>query len=239
VNPDLYQPVPFEKKDVDIFMLANFGKYKRHHRLFAALRQLPRTVRVLLIGQRNAARTAETILQEARAYGVADRFELKQNAPEEEVLHGFARAKISLILSRREGSCVAVVESLFANTPIGLYADAEVGSRQFINEHTGRFLQHDQLVEQLLDFLANAQHYRPRQWALDHQISCYGSAQVLNRIVKETSLAAGHEWTVDLAPFHWRPDPRLIQEADRLRMRASYEDIQQRYGITLGLEQFR
>ena len=235
VNPDLYQPAPFAQKDNDILMLANFGKYKRHHRLFAALREMPREVRVRLIGQHNGARTGATLKQEARAWGVADQFVLTQNAPEDEVFQALARSKISLILSQREGSCVAVVESLFANTPVGLYAGAEVGSRQFINAKTGRFLQHHNLAAQLLDFLAHAHEYQPRQWALDNQISCYGSSAVLNQAVKETALAAGQEWSQDLAPFHWRPDPQLIHEADRRRMRPSYDEIKQRFGIELGV----
>lgn len=239
VNPELYRPMPFEQKDVDILMLANFGKYKRHHRLFSALRTMPRSVRVLLIGHRNGNRTTDTILQEARAYGVSDRFELRSGIPDEEVLHALARSKISLILSRREGSCVAVVESLFANTPVGLYADAEVGSRVFINSETGRLLQHENLADQLMDFLEHAREYNPRRWAMERQISCHGSSATLNRIVKETSLAAGQEWTQDLAPFHWRPDPQLIHEADRQRIRPCYEEIKQRFGLEFCHPQFR
>src|SRR6266853_4271476 len=44
VNPDLYKPLPFDKRDISIFMLANFGKYKRHFLLFKALRQMPASV---------------------------------------------------------------------------------------------------------------------------------------------------------------------------------------------------
>ena len=38
------------------------------------------------------------------------------------------------------GFCVAVVETMFAGTPLGIYQDAIIGSRVFINPHSGRFL---------------------------------------------------------------------------------------------------
>jgi hypothetical protein len=43
--------VPFEKKDLDIVRLANFGKCKRQFALFKALRDTPRSVKVVCIGQ--------------------------------------------------------------------------------------------------------------------------------------------------------------------------------------------
>jgi glycosyltransferase involved in cell wall biosynthesis len=236
VNPDWYEPVPFEKKDIDIFMLANFGKYKRHFLLFKALRRLPRSTRVLLIGQHNAGRTRETLMAEARAYGVEGRFELEENATDSEVFSAFARAKTSLILSRREGSCIAVVESIMANTPVGLLANAEVGSRIFINEQTGRFLQEKNLAEQLADFIANAGKYSPRQWALANNIHCRGSSAILNEIIKRTVLAGGGQWTQDIAPFQWRPAPVPIKAEDKARLQAERREIYERFGIQIGRE---
>ncbi|MEW6304437.1 MAG: glycosyltransferase [Verrucomicrobiota bacterium] len=234
VHPDLYRPVPYEKKDIDIVMLANFGKYKRHHVLFRALRDMPRSTRVVLIGQHNGARTADVLRAEARAYGVEDRFELKVSPPDAEMLDALARARTSLILSRREGSCVAIVESIFANTPAALLEGAEVGSRQFINPSTGRFLREQNLAADLMDFIAESQRYTPREWALQNKISCFGSSATLNRVVRDHCLKDGQEWTQDLAEFHWRPNPTLIHEADRPRMASSYQDIEDRFGISLG-----
>ncbi len=234
VNPAFYKPVPFAKKDFDIVMLANFGKYKRHFALFKALRDLPRSLKVVLLGQHNGNRTRQVLLAEAAAYGVADRFDLREGVPDAELFDTLARAKISLILSLREGSCVAIVESMFADTPVGMFADAEVGSRQFINSQTGRFLQHKDLAGQLLDFLANAHTYTPRKWVEENKVDCHGSSATLNAAVKKAMLATGQEWTVDLAPMHWRPNPQLLNAADRDRLQATNDDIRQRFGIELG-----
>ncbi|MEI8340932.1 MAG: glycosyltransferase, partial [Verrucomicrobiota bacterium] len=185
VNADLLKPKPFAEKDIDIMIVANWGKYKRHHVFFEALRDLPPNLRVMLIGQRDGTRTAEVLNAEAEAYGVAGRYELRQGLSHREVCEQLPRAKISLILSRREGSCVAVIESIFANTPVGLFEDAEVGSRHFINPHTGRFLKHKNLAAQLLNFLAESERFQPRQWALDNRIDCLGSAATLNAALKK------------------------------------------------------
>ena len=234
VNPSYYKPVPSETKDIDILMLANFGKYKRHHTLFKALRDLPRSLKVVLIGQHNGNRTRDVLLAEAAAYGVADRFELRQNVPDQELFDSLARAKTSLILSLREGSCVAIVESMFANTPVGMFADAEVGSRQFINPATGRFLQHGNLAAQLAQFLADAPSFTPRKWVEDHKVDCFGSSATLNTALKDAALDHGQGWTQDIATFHWRPDPQLVYPADRERMKPAYADIKSRFGIEIG-----
>jgi glycosyltransferase involved in cell wall biosynthesis len=235
VNPDLYRPVPFAKKDIDIVMLANFAPYKRHSSLFRALREIKKDIKVVLIGQPSGGGTAASLRQQARRYGVEDRIEIRESVTNEEVADGLARAKISLILSRQEGSCVAVVESIFANTPVGLFRDAIVGSREFIDpQHTGRLLDHHNLAAQLSDFLEHADRYSPRQSALDEGLCCRGSSATLNRHLKESAIAAGQRWTRDIAVHHWNPDPLILDPADLEDLRADYEEIRARYGMTLG-----
>jgi glycosyltransferase involved in cell wall biosynthesis len=232
VNPEWF-PATSTTRDIDILMVANFAKFKRHHVLFAALRTLPRSLRVLLIGQAEGDRTASSIRAEAEAYGVVERFELIVNAPHPLVLESLRRARISLVLSRREGSCVVVAESLFAGTPVGLLENAHVGSRAFINEHTGRLLSHRDLGSQLLHFLAHAAHYAPRAWAERH-ISCWQSSRVLNELLKHHALDHGQAWTEDLAPLHWRPDPQPANSEDRARLQPAYDDLRTRFGIEVG-----
>jgi glycosyltransferase involved in cell wall biosynthesis len=89
-----------------------------------ALRAMPESIRVLLIGQSQDGRTAETILSEARDYGVENRFTLMSSLPHEEVIKALCRSKVSVLLSYREGSAVVVAESLFADTPTALLEGA-------------------------------------------------------------------------------------------------------------------
>jgi len=41
VNPLLFKPLPWNERNVDILMVANWSKTKRHHALFKALRKMP------------------------------------------------------------------------------------------------------------------------------------------------------------------------------------------------------
>jgi glycosyltransferase involved in cell wall biosynthesis len=234
VNPEWFAPRPVGNRDIAILMVANFGKFKRHHALFRALQQLPASLRVVLIGQHEGKRTAASLMAEAAAFGVAHRFELRESVPHQQVCETLSQAHISLILSRREGSCVVVAESLFANTPVGLLEGAEIGSAQFITPQTGRFLAEENLAGQLQEFLAHAHEYQPRQWAMQQGISCHGSSALLNVEVKSAALAERQTWTVDLAPMQWRPDPQLIHAPDQARLRAGAEELHRRYGLELG-----
>jgi glycosyltransferase involved in cell wall biosynthesis len=234
VNPALFQPCDFANKTIDIVMIANFGKFKRHHALFRALRDLPNTLRVSLIGFRDGQRLATHLHAEARAYGVGGRYVLYEYVPYDVVRTTLPRAKVALVLSRREGSCVSAVESLLANTPLGLYEDAEVGSRRYINPQTGRLLQHTNLAPQLSAFLADAHRYQPRQWALDNAIDCHGSTAILNDALERYARANGQEWTRDIAVMTWQPKPCLLDPADRQRLEPAYNDIHQRFGLHFG-----
>jgi glycosyltransferase involved in cell wall biosynthesis len=234
VNPELFHPLPKNERPYDLLMVALWGKVKRHHALFAALRSMPRDIRVLLIGQDQDAGTADTIREMARWYGVQDRFTILSNQPYREVTRYFCQARASVVLSKREGSCVVIAESLFADTPAAILREAELGSRVFINEQTGRFLDGRKLAQDLTDFVRNADKYQPRAWAEQH-ISCFRSSQILNDILKQHALAQGQAWTQDIAPMQWSPDPMLARLEDRQRLASERQEIQERFGLEIGL----
>ncbi|MGC8744911.1 MAG: glycosyltransferase [Verrucomicrobiia bacterium] len=236
VNPEWFKPLPFEKKDIDLVMLANFGKYKRHFVLFKALREMPQNLRILLIGQRNGNRTRDVLLNEARLYGVENRFELLEGPADTAVFDALARSKASVILSLREGSCVAVTESLFADTPVALFKDAEVGSRIFINDNTGIFLEHSEVGRQLTDFINSAGNFTPRQWAMENKIHCFESSSILNRVIRDHCKKIGEEWSQDIATFHWRPYPAPVFENDRKRLQQERRRIKEKFGLIIGKE---
>jgi glycosyltransferase involved in cell wall biosynthesis len=235
VNPELFAPLPRHQRPYDLIMVASFGKVKRHQALFAALRAMPRALRLLLIGQDQDGRTAATIRALARGYGVADRFELRSNQSYAEVAQAFCQARASVVLSRREGSCVVVAESLFADTPAAVLRGAELGSRVFINDQTGRFLRDDDLAGQLTEFVTEGERYRPRAWAEQH-ISCFRSSRILNDVLKRHALAAGQQWTQDIAPVQRTPNPRLARAEDRCRLAAERQDVRDRFGLEMGMD---
>jgi glycosyltransferase involved in cell wall biosynthesis len=235
VNPAIYQPRPRTERDIDVLMVAAWGKVKRHHLLFGALRRMPASLRVVLIGQDQDGRTQDTMRREAGYYGVAGRFEMWSNVAHPQVREAFCRSKISLLLSLREGSAVVVPESLFADTPAGLLHNADNGSRSFINDQTGRLLHETDLAGQLMEFLASAERMPARAWA-EANISCFKSTERLNAILKQDALAAGQEWSRDIHALCWQPDPRLVYPADWQALAGERADIRARFGVELGPE---
>ncbi len=233
VNPDLFKPLSKAERKWDLLMVANFAKVKRHHALLSAMRFMPKDTRILLIGQDQDGRTAETIRALARGYGVADRFTLLGHQSYEAITKHYCEARSSVVLSRREGSCVAIAESLFADAPAAMLKDASIGSRVFINEQTGRFLDEQNLGRDLTDFVQNADRHQPRVWA-EANISCFRSTQTLNDLLKQKSLERGDEWTLDIAPLQWSPDPTLVRPEDRARLAGEWADIVARFGLEIG-----
>lgn len=233
VNPARYQPRPPAERDIDILMVAAWGKVKRHHLLFRALRRMPASLKVVLIGQDQEGRTQATMRKEAAWYGVADRFEMWSNVAHAQVREAYCRARISILLSLREGSAVVIPESLFADTPTGLLQDAYNGSRGFINAQTGRFLSEKDLAGQLMDFLAIADRCTPRAWA-EANISCFKSSDRLNEILRNDALAEGRAWSRDIHPLCWQPDPRLVHAEDWRLLQPERAEILARFGVELG-----
>lgn len=235
VNPDLYQPRPRSDRDIDLLMVANFGRYKRHHILFAALKRIPKELRprVVLVGQPHGGRTAEVLLQEMDDYGVRECITLRSRISDEEVLDILCRSKVALITSLREGSCVAVVESMMADTPLALLKDAHIGSSAFLNEQTGRWLDEDKLHLQLPRFIADAESFTPRSWLLEHGVECHASTRKLNEHLRAAALSKGLSWTVDIVEHHWRPDPVILDPDFRSKAGAEALRLREKLGLQI------
>lgn len=236
VDPDLFHPRPRAERDIDLIMLANFGTYKRHHVLFRALRDLPADWRVVLVGQPNGDRTAEVLMSEAEAFGVRERIELRQRVSDEEVCELLCRARISLICSKREGSCVAVVESMLADTPVVLLEGAQVGSAKFIGAETGAFVRESALAEDLVRLRGETGTHRPRAWCLENEIDARSSSARLNAILAEDSRSQGLPWTRNLAPMGWRPNPMLLAPAEAPWLEEETERILHLTGVRIGCQ---
>jgi len=201
VNADLYQEQKV-RKDVDIVMLANFNKYKRHWRLFEALTDLPSDLQVCLAGVPIGNRTKESLIREARAFGVENRFRIFEGLNDEEVKKLLSRSKIFCALSHKEGSYIAVAESLMAGTPVGIYNDALIGTKSYINKETGVLFDPKQpLARQIMKFLETSDQLDPATWARDN-ISARVNSERLNRTLMERALSRNDPWTKHIEPFY-------------------------------------
>jgi glycosyltransferase involved in cell wall biosynthesis len=233
VDPAGFTPYLGKPKDLDIVMVANFGRFKRHWLFFNALRRLPTHYRVRLLGVPMCGRSERDLREEAHAFGVADRFELIVRPTRAQLMESLCRARVSLIFSGLEGSCIAVTESLFADTPVGLFRNARIGSKAFINSQTGVLLERCDLAGQLRRFVETAADYRPRAWAVEN-VSCQHSSDVLNALLRQTTLRKGRPWTRDLEVNQNALVPTYVTAETEVEMRPWYEDFERRYRLRIG-----
>lgn len=232
INPDFYVPKPHASREIDILMVANFSPFKRHWVLFQALRRMRRNLRVVLIGIRSRGRGEATLREEAKAFGVPQELEVLTNASIEAVTGYQCNSRISVIMSQREGSCVAVTESFFANTPVAVMRNAHVGSRAYVNEATGVLLTERGIARQLSAFLERSGSFRPRLWALDH-VTCFHSTARLNALLRDYCTGVGRPWTQDITPMCWRYVPSYVMESDEQDMKPALDRLRERHAIHL------
>lgn len=228
INPGLYEPLPSASRQTDIVMVANWGAFKRHWELFRALSRMPAELKVVLIGQREPGRSRESILALARAFGVPQQLEIHESLPIEEVARHQCNAKVSVILSRREGCCVAAVESLFAGCALAMREDAHVGPLAYINEQTGRRLRPSRMHLDLMELIQASASLRPRQWAMEN-IACHLSREKLNASLKAQAQQRGSPWTKDIVQPQWRPHPTHAHAADRAELQVVYDELHRRF----------
>lgn len=230
IDPVFYQPKPWKERTVDILMVANWGEFKRHWEFFQALTRMPADLRVVLVGQKEGANTRETILELARHIGVPQTLDIRESILIEEVMVLQCNTKISMVLSRREGGCVAMVESLFAGCAIAMREGASIGSAAHINERTGSFLRPGFIAEDLLALLEKGDSLDSATWATEH-VSCYQTLAKIEESLKVHANASGRPWTQRLAQPHWRPYPILSKPEDRASLKPVYEALHQRFPL--------
>jgi glycosyltransferase involved in cell wall biosynthesis len=231
-NPDFYSPKPQNERTIDILMVANWLPFKRHWLLFQALRRMRRDLRVVLVGFAAPGRTEDDVRAEARAFGVRQEIELLSKRNIDQVSALQCDARLSIVCSRREGSCVAPAESLFADTPIALMEDAHIGVTAHVNAQTGMLLAPARMGYQIAEMLEERERFSPRAWAIEH-ISCHSSSTRLNAQLRDHELSSGRPWTQDIAPLCWRYVPSYVNAADRRRLGSDVEELRERHGVEL------
>jgi glycosyltransferase involved in cell wall biosynthesis len=232
INPEFYEPLAQRQREIDILMVAGWSSLKRHWLLFRTLRKMRRDLRVVLIGQDSEGRTADDVWREAKAFEVAHRIEMIRDASIETVTKQQCNSKVSVLLSAREGSSVAVAESFFADSPVAMMHNAHVGSRAYINRQTGVLLQLQTMAAQLSELIEQRESYSPRAWAMAN-ITCFHSTKTLNSILRTYSTENKIPWTREIVPFCWRPDPVYVRDYDAELLSPAYEDLHRRYGVVI------
>ncbi len=218
-------------RDIDCLIVANFASFKRHWLLFKALKGLPKDIRVTCVGVPLGSRTAESIRREAAEYGVSDQVTIVEDPSQEELRRYFRRAKMFCAMSYREGSFIAVAESLMSGTPVLMFRNAHIGTKSLINEKTGALVKSvRELRQKILEYRSFEGHDQVRQTAIDN-ISAQANSRKLNDMLRDWSINNGKAWTVDIEPFYsQRLDFHYFNDESRDRLADDY-----RYLSELGI----
>jgi glycosyltransferase involved in cell wall biosynthesis len=227
IHSGLHQPKPHTERTFDFIMVAMWAPVKRHWEFLEALLLMPPNLQVVLIGTHDGHHTHQHIRKMADEIGVKQELVILDSIPIEEVARYQSDSKVSVIMSRREGCCVAAVESLFAGCALALRDDAHVGPLAYINEQTGRRLRPNHIAQDLLTLLADSANTHSREWALEH-VSGSASWAKVNKMLGVESVKHGRPWTRDIIEPQWRPHPTFLRTSDREEMRPAYEELQRR-----------
>ncbi len=221
IDAELFTPPPDgSPRPYDLVMVANWAKHKNHRKLFAALEHVRhRPISVLLIGVDWGGRTGEDILAEMRQFDLPHvNVELKTNIPAREVAKGLGQSKAFVLLSEKEGSNRAIVEALFADTPVILYENFVGGAKGKVNAQTGILSSFEGLGTAIDDMLDRHDRFTPRAWALAETGSRNATAK-LNAMLKAIAESRGETWTVGIVEkvnnpnFNYkRPDALPLQQ---------------------------
>jgi glycosyltransferase involved in cell wall biosynthesis len=221
-------------RNIDLLMLANFSKYKRHWRLFEAVGSMPRETRVVVAGRPLGGRTLGSLRAEAAAFGAEQRIEFVENPSDDEVEALLERTRVLFAPSHKEGSYIGVVEAMMAGAAVAMYDNAQIGSREYVNERTGFFLSPRRpLAPQLMACLAATPERDPAAWA---RANCSAEVNVerWNGIMRERSRRSGEPWTVEIPRFFCRNFEFFVSEPQvAAALRAEEDRCAREFGVTV------
>jgi len=242
VHGDLYD-TPNNDKPIDILMVANFSKYKRHWKLFKALSDMPPTLRVTLAGQSWGGRTKASLLEEARLFGVDKQITIIEGAPDHPSLFSkdqptiqqlLSKSRLFCAMSSKEGSYIAVAEALMAGTPVAMFKTAKIGTRAYINRETGFFLTEDRpLGPQLNEILQRVGNTKPQPWA-KRNISARVNCEKLTFLLRRWSERQCYGWSKGIEPFFSRHfEFEYIDPEAEERLKPEYKRVCDHFGLSI------
>lgn len=225
---------PSIDRAIDVLMIANFSRHKRHWKLFEALRDLPPSLRVVVAGVPLSGRSAQSLMSEARLFGVEKRIRIVEKATDEELRSLLRSARMFCAMTHKEGSYIAVAEALMAGVPVAMLRSAVVGSKAYITPETGFLLDPGRpLAEGLAHALDSCDGLRPQEWATRH-ISAEVNSEKLNQHLRQINLAESLQWTRNIEPFFCEHFVfRYFDGTSEDRLKPDYARLQSEFGLTV------
>lgn len=215
VDPDTAAPYLGNAKEFDIVMNANWGSWKRHHVLFRMLKNAKRRYSAVLIGGGLDGRTTQDIYDLADLYGVRSQITIYESVPYTRVMDITCRARVSVLLSLKEGSNRSISEAIFCNVPVIVLSNHVGGIIKNVVPETGLLVKEDRLEEGVEQLVTGS--LSPRAWGLAN-VSCFKTSVVLNDALLRHALAKGEPWTADIAGRANSPESKYLSSDDEKRL---------------------
>jgi hypothetical protein len=199
-DPEIFRPDSGNIKIYDIVMIASWSPFKRHKVLFRTLnnikRKTGRPLKVALIGYQWDW-SIKNIQELVRKYKLEEDCQIYENIPHEQVASIIMSSRISVFLSKTEGSPKALYESIFCGTPVIVHRDNKGINLSRINSKVGLLTNDNELMDNILTMLENADKYQPDIWAVANS-GYINTTKLLNSIMKKNAVATGKKWTADI-----------------------------------------
>jgi len=190
VDESTFHPIEKTEKEFDLLMVAIFADVKRHYHLFEALKKSKKRLKVALAYVEWGKRLQD-IKNEADYYGVLDQITFFEKVPQDEVNKLLNKSKFSILLSKKEGTNKASVESLYAGTPLIILKQHNYGHQySYLNENTAIRVKGHELwkVFKKLDSIYNSTPFNPAGWIREHHSPEKSTAVIIQELQRIESI---------------------------------------------------
>jgi len=227
VDPRVFVPKPAEEPFLhDVVMVAMWHPLKRHAVLLdavAALAARGRRLDVALIGG-DGTWTRADVDALVRARGLADAVTIHESVPHAEVARLVARSRVSVLLSKQEGSNRAVYESFFVGTPAVVYAAHKGIDLGHVNARTGVLASDADLADALVRVIDGRDRFDPAVYARE-ELGWPHATRKINAALAGIARAKGRSWTRDIVGKRNAPNLRYVESGTYERFAADYESL--------------
>ena len=227
VDPAIFVPKSANESFLyDVIMVAMWHPLKRHQVLFdavAALRARGRLLSVGLIGVPGVW-TRATIAAMAAERGLTGQVTFHERIPHSEVARLVARSRVSVLLSKQEGSNRAIYESLFVGTPAVVYADHKGIDLAHVNARSGRLAADADLADALVAVIDGRDRFDPAAYARE-ELGYANAARKVNEALRRVALAKDRPWTRDIVGKRNAPNLRYVELGIYARFAKDYEGL--------------
>ncbi len=181
VNHNNFMPNDGIERDIDIIIVSGWATFKRHHKIFEALKKLKAEMpnfSAALVGYPHDL-TLTDLKSLAKHFEIDENLSFHEWIEPAEVSKLFARAKVNLLWSRFEGLNRSIIEGMFCNTPCIMREGFNYGQKySYINEKTGRWATENTLVQHLKEMIHSTEAFSPRAYVLEGH-NCHKGTSIL------------------------------------------------------------